>query len=319
MTSVPALTTRDRDDVGFLLDLGVDLIAMSFVRDASDIEDLRTLLPHDDAPRVIAKIERAEALDGLEKILDAADGIMVARGDLGVDLPPEVVPIAQRRLIARARAHNRPVIVATQMLESMTEHPRPTRAEVSDVSTAVFSGADAVMLSAETASGRYPVPAVEVMDRVCREVEAYQWEEGRFIGEPAVGVASVPLKDAAEADHHARMPLPLALARSAAQLSRDARIRAIVVLTNDGATAEIMAAARPAAPLIVATTSAPICRRLNVLWGVIPVTVETGDFSQPASLARYLSRDLGLANDGEYVLAVAGFGAGAPALTVVSV
>jgi len=308
MASVAALTDRDRKDVAFLLDLGVDLIAISFVRGPDDVADVRALLPAVDGPLVVAKIERAEALPVIDGILEVSDAIMVARGDLGVDLPIEVVPIAQRQLIRAARAHSTPVIVATQMLESMTTQPRPTRAEVSDVSTAVFDSADAVMLSGETAAGRFPVAAVQVMDRVCREAEAYRWGEDRFAS----------LSDAHDIGF-GRVPMASALARSASQLSRDTRVRGIVVFTSDGATAQCMAAARPAAPIVVATTNAPVARQLQLLWGVVPMLVDDADARRPAVTARYLARDLELAEEGQVVLAVAGFGAGTPAITVVPV
>src|SRR5437899_2118010 len=191
------------------LEIGVDLLALSFVRSAADIKELRAMLSDDQAPGIIAKIERPEALDAMDEIIAAADGVMVARGDLGVELPAELVPVAQRDLIVRARAQGKPSIVATQMLESMIEHPQPTRAEVSDVSTAVFSGADAVMLSAETASGLYPVRAVEMMDRIARRIESQEWTEGRFRTETA-GFPAMPLHDASD--------------RAVAQLSRDLRI-----------------------------------------------------------------------------------------------
>src|SRR5438874_4343352 len=179
--SSPALTDKDRDDAHFALGIGVDWLALSFVRRASDVEDLQRLITSTgQATPVIAKIEKPEALACIDEILDAAGGIMVARGDLGVELPPETVPIAQEELVLRARRKNKPVIVATQMLESMVENARPTRAEVSDVSHAVFAGADAVMLSAETSVGAHPVRAVEMMDHVARQVEGWQWSEGAF-------------------------------------------------------------------------------------------------------------------------------------------
>src|SRR5262245_12255075 len=176
--SAPSFTEKDREDTRFALEIGADFVALSFVRRASDLDELNALVAGSRGAHVIAKIETPEALDAIDEILDACDAIMVARGDLGVEMPPEIVPIAQRRLLARARAKNKPAIVATQMLESMVQNAQPTRAEVSDVSTAVFAGADAVMLSAETASGAHPVAAVEMMDRVSRQVEGYQWSEG---------------------------------------------------------------------------------------------------------------------------------------------
>lgn len=290
--SAPALTPKDRQDAAFALELGVEYFALSFVRHAGDVEDLRALLPPGDATRIIAKIERPEALDAADAILDAADGIMVARGDLGVELPPEAVPVAQRRLVAQARAKSKPCIVATQMLESMIEHSQPTRAEVSDVSTAVFSGADAVMLSAETAAGSYPVHAVAMMDRIARRIEGYQWSEGTF------------RTDSPEPE--GAIPLHTALARATAQLSRDLRVRAIVVFSASGATAEVVAGARPAAPVLAATTDQRTFRQMNLLWGVVPVLVDDAELDDPRGLARRLTRTLDLASPGEFVLAVAG-------------
>jgi pyruvate kinase len=310
--SAPTLTEKDCEDAQFMLALGVDFLALSFVRRAADIAKLRQLVEESDRPvQIIAKIELPEALERIEEILEAADGIMVARGDLGVELPPEVVPIAQRELVARARAKSKPAIVATQMLESMIEHPLPTRAEVSDVSNAVFSGADAVMLSAETASGLYPLRAVEMMDRIARQAEALQWSEGAF---------------RAITEHTADyMPVPLhaAVARATAQLSRDLGVRAIVVLSRGGATATVVAAARPAAPVLAATPDAETARRMNLLWGVDPVQVEADELDHPRALTRRLAGAAGLANPGDFVLALSGFGGGptrsAPTLTVVRV
>jgi pyruvate kinase len=310
--SAPSLTEKDREDAHFALELGVDFLALSFVRRASDVEELRELVTAaGQSIHLIAKIEMPEAVEAIDSILDVSDGIMVARGDLGVELPPEEVPPAQRRLVARARAKNKPAIVATQMLESMIEHPRPTRAEVSDVANAVFSGTDAVMLSAETASGAYPVATVEIMDRIARQAEAYQWHEGAFGSITEHDVAQPPI------------PLHVAVARSTAQLSRDLRVRTVVVLSRSGTTAMVVAAARPAAPIIAVTTDAATCRRMNLLWGVAPVPIETADFKHPHSLARRLARDFSLAEEGQYILTVAGFGSAttenAPTMTVLSV
>jgi pyruvate kinase len=293
--SAPALTEKDREDAAFALELGADFLALSFVRCAADVEELRALLPAGPGAHIIAKIETPEALEAIDGILDASDGIMVARGDLGVELAPEVVPIAQRQLVAQARATNKPAIVATQMLESMIEHPQPTRAEVSDISNAVFGGADAVMLSAETASGAYPLRAVEMMDRICRQVEGYQWAETAFGS----------IADRAEA--LLTTPLHVAIARSTAQLTRDLQIRAIVVLSRSGTTADIVAAARPAAPVIGVSTDAGTCRRMSLLWGVLPVPVEAADLHNPQALARRLALDFGLASQGQFLLTVAGF------------
>jgi pyruvate kinase len=307
--SAAALTDKDRDDARFAVGLGVDLLALSFVRRAADVRDLKELIASlgQNTP-VIAKIEKPEALAALDEILDLADGIMVARGDLGVELPPEAVPIAQQDLVLRARHKNRPVIVATQMLESMVANPRPTRAEVSDVSGAVFSGADAVMLSAETSVGAHPVQAVRMMDRVARQVENWQWQEGAF---GSITRAAVP--------DQPPLPLRLAVARSTAQLSRDLRVRAVVVRTRSGTSATVVSATRPAAPVLALTADASVCRRLNLLWGVIPRQLGAADFEHPQATARRLVRDLGLGSPGDFLLLLAGFGEGEPMITVLPV
>jgi pyruvate kinase len=309
LVSSPALTDRDREDAQFALQLGVDFLALSFVRDPRDVDDLKKLIAAAGATTpVIAKIEKPEALDAIDEILDAADGLMVARGDLGVELAPEAVPIVQHDLVQRARRHNKPIIVATQMLESMIEHPRPTRAEVSDVSHAVFAGADAVMLSAETASGAYPLKAVEMMDRVARQVEGWQWIEGAF-------------RSITEGEQVRPPPLPLreAVARSTAQLSRDLQVRAVVVRTQHGTSAEVVAATRPAAPVIALTMDPCVHRRMNLLWGVLPRLIDAAEFSQPQSVARRQARELGLAEPGQMILLLAGFGGGEPMITVLPV
>jgi pyruvate kinase len=308
--SAPALTDKDRDDARFALELGVDWLALSFVRRPAEVEELRALTAALGRPTpVVAKIEKPEAVSAIDEVLAAADGLMVARGDLGVELPPEAVPIVQQELVLKARRACKPVIVATQMLESMVEHARPTRAEVSDVSHAVFSGADAVMLSAETSVGAHPVKAVEMMDRVARQVEGWQWVEGSFrsitAGEAPPGTAPLPL--------HA------AVARSTAQLSRDLQVRAVVVPTRSGATAAAVSATRPAAPVLALTLDPAVCRRVNLLWGVVPRLVEPPDFERPQVVARRLARELGLAREGQYVLLVAGFGEKEPMITALPV
>ncbi|HZY90203.1 MAG TPA: pyruvate kinase [Gemmataceae bacterium] len=309
LVSSPALTDKDRDDARFALELGVDYLALSFVRRPEDVEDLQALVRGLglNTP-VIAKVEKPEALDALDEILEAADGLMVARGDLGVELPPEAVPIVQQDLVRRARLKGKPVIVATQMLESMVEHPRPTRAEVSDVSHAVFSGADAVMLSAETASGAYPVRAVEMMDRVARQVEGWQSLEGAFRS----------LTDREE-ERPAPLPLRLAVARSTAQLSRDLGVRAVVVRTLGGTSAAVVSSTRPAAPVLALTKDAAVSRRLSLLWGVVPRLIDPFDFEHVFGVARQTARGLGLAHQGQYILLLSGFGKGEPTLTVLPV
>jgi pyruvate kinase len=305
--STPSLTEKDRKDARFALGLGVDFLALSFVRRAADVEELKSLVAETGARvSIIAKIERPEALEDIDAILDAADGIMVARGDLGVEMPPQKVPLIQIQLTDRARAKAKPVIVATQMLESMVEKPRPTRAEVSDVALAVRSGADAVMLSAESATGKYPVEAVEMMDTIARETEAYLWHAGGFRGLSQ------------NQDSTAPMPAEDALAKAMAQLSRDIQSRAIVVISKSGRTAQVMSASRPAAPIVATSPDSGTCRRTAVLWGIIPRLVEEKEFERPEHLARTLARDLGLGVEGQNVLLVRGFG-NDPSLAVVTI
>ena len=310
--SAPCLTGKDHDDARFALDLGVDFLGQSFVRRGSDCEALKSLVKESGAHAgVIAKIERPEALTDCDAILRAADGIMVARGDLGVELPPEKVPTIQRQLIERARRHNKPVIVATQMLESMIENARPTRAEVSDVSSAVMSGADAIMLSAESASGKHPILSVQMMDRIARQADGYLWEEGNF--------QSLHREPASEP------PLPFgdAVARSTAQLSRDLQVRAIVAVSQSGMSAATMSAARPAAPVICVSSSEATCRRMALLWGSIPCLASEDDLADAVALTRSVTRSLGLAQPGQYVLLVRWFSAdparNTPSITLLTV
>jgi pyruvate kinase len=292
--SAPGLTEKDLDDARYALDIGADWLALSFVRQAAEVDELRSVLPPDRRIGIIAKIEHPDALDDIDAILSAADAIMVARGDLGVELPPERVPVIQRDLVARARKMSKPSIIATQMLESMIEHPRPTRAEVSDVSTSVFSGADAVMLSAETATGRHATLAVKMMDRIARQIEAHLWTESGFMIDSAVVRRLIPVHEA--------------VARSTAQLSRDLGIRSIVALSGSGSTARIISSARPAAPIVAPVTSAHMARQLAMLWGTIPQLVTEAEMEDPHEVARRLVRELGLAEPGQLILTVGGFG-----------
>ena len=294
--SAPCLTDKDRADAAFAIELGVDFLGLSFVRRASDILELKSIIEAAGADTaVIAKIERPEALADSDAILDATDAVMVARGDLGVELPPEQVPIAQLHLIEEARRRNKAVIVATHMLESMIENPRPTRAEVSDVSGAVLAGADAVMLSGETASGAHPVAAVRMMDRIARQAEGYLWRQGAFEG---------------FAGHRNDTPPLLfgdAVARAVAQLSRDLRPRAVIVVSQGGMSAATVSSARPAAPVVAVSSLESTCRRMNLLWGVVPVFEPEERMHDPRQLARELAASFTLAEPGEYVLLVRGF------------
>ncbi len=304
--SAPALTEKDRRDAQFALELGADFLALSFVRCAADLLELKSLVAGaSDHTAVIAKIERPEALDKIEEILDVADAVMVARGDLGVELPPEQVPVVQRQLIDKGRAKDKPVIVATQMLESMITNARPTRAEVADVSLTVSSGADAVMLSAETAVGTYPLQAVEMMNRIARQTEAYLWRHGAF------GCFS---------QNSTQCPLSVsdAVANATALLSRDLLVRMILVVSRWGLSAAAVSAARPSAPVIAVSANTMTCRRLALLWGVTPLQVKPSEMEDPVPLACRVAKDMQLATSGEHVLLVRGFHAD-PRLNVPSI
>jgi len=309
--SAPSLTAKDREDARFALDLGVDFLALSFVRRAADVEELKRLIREAGGnAAVVAKIEKPEALEEAEAIVAAADAIMVARGDLGVELKPEQVPVAQSQLIDLARAGFKPVIVATQMLESMIASARPTRAEVTDISHAVTSGTDAVMLSGETASGAYPVEAVQMMDRIVRHTESYLWQQ-RVWGNPRAGALLPPL------------PVWSVMADAAAHVSRDLMAHAVLVLSKSGMTAATISSARPAAPVVAVTSLPGTCRRMMLLWGVIPVLDQSAGAENPNALARRLARQLELAVSGEHVLLIRGFHSdpelNTPSITVITV
>jgi len=253
--SIPALTDKDREDLAFGLSLGVDFVALSFVRKAEDIKEGKELIRSlgGDAP-VIAKIEKREAIDNLAAILEETDGVMVARGDLGVELSTEEVPTWQKRIIAMANAAGKPVITATQMLESMIDHARPTRAEASDVANAILDGTDAVMLSAETASGRFPVESVETMARIAdftEENDEFQ-SPGRLAGTSLSAVAR-------------------ALARVAAMVALELNAPWIMAFTETGSTARHVSGFRPRARIAAVTPSEKVHRRLALQWGVLPL------------------------------------------------
>ncbi|MEI6209886.1 MAG: pyruvate kinase [Desulfuromonadales bacterium] len=249
--SAPCLTEKDLIDLAFALDADVDFIALSFVRTAEDIEEIKQII-HDkgkDTP-VVAKIEKPEALRNFKKILKVTDAVMVARGDLGVEIEPERVPIYQKKIIQACNRAGKPVITATQMLDSMIRNPRPTRAETSDVANAIVDGTDAIMLSAETASGDYPLESVETMVRIARDVE-----HTAFLvrGEKFTGSGST---------------IAQAVAESSCRTAATLKAKAIVVFTRSGSTAALMAAFRPSTPIIAFTASAEVRRRLSIFWGV---------------------------------------------------
>ena len=247
---VPALTEKDRRDLRFAAAHGADYIAVSFVRHPEDIELAKSLVKRTNKKiPVVAKLEKPEAIENLDEILKASEGVMVARGDLGVEMSPERVPVVQKEIISRAREYRRPVITATQMLESMTENPRPTRAEASDVANAIFDGSDAVMLSAETATGKYPVESVGMMARIIEEAEASIHEFPRPASTERLKVAET----VAELVCHA---------------SRELHMKLIAVFTHSGFTARLVSRYRPLVPIIAFSPEAETRRRMALLWGV---------------------------------------------------
>jgi pyruvate kinase len=254
--TIPALTEKDRKDLGFGLKHDVDLIAISFVRSASDVREVKQLIAsHGRDVPVIAKLEKPQALEQLEEIFEAADGVMVARGDLGVEMLPEQVPVIQKHVIKRAAEWRKPVIIATQMLESMIENPRPTRAEASDVANAIFDGTDAVMLSAETASGQYPREVVAMMSRIVVEAEHHM----------------MSLSEIRRRRHRQKLSVAEAICESIAHAAEDLPMGAIAIFTETGNTARMISKYRPRVGIFAFSHTAAVCNRMNLLWGVHPV------------------------------------------------
>ena len=294
--STAALTDKDREDVRLAFELEVDFVALSFVRSAKDVIQLKRYMKRlgGNIP-VISKIERPEAVEAIDDIMDASYGIMIARGDLGIELPAEKVPLIQRELIAKGRQKGIPVIVATQMLESMMSSSRPTRAEVTDVAGAAMLSADAAMLSGETAAGKFPLQAVRIMDRVLREVEQHQWQEGSF--------ASEPIADRASKAHVVRE----SMAHAAVQLAHDLDMEAIIVPTNTGNTARIMAAHRPLAPTVGACSDDRVCRQMALNWGIVPVELDESYKHDWRAICECIAQQCQLGKKGRDVLLVSGF------------
>jgi pyruvate kinase len=287
--SAPSITEKDAQDAAFAAKQDLEFVALSFVRKAADIAELRTMIPK--SMLVVAKIEKDSALENIESIVRASDGVMVARGDLGVELPFEEVPYAQKRIIELCNRLGRPVITATQMLESMITHPRPTRAEASDVANAILDGTDAVMLSAETATGQYPRLAVEAMSRIIAEIESkpQQWRrDDRRTGEVAVSTE-----------------FAIAAASSAAVSMLDAP--ALIVFTKSGFSARIVASHRPSVPILVLTDIPKTFRQAALVWGVIPELVpHCGTYDEMVRLGLEAVRRRGLAASGDRVVVTAG-------------
>ena len=273
--SLHSPTDKDIADLEFGLAHGVDAVALSFVKTARDVEKLRDhirrIAPDRIDTPVIAKIERPAALENLDSIVAAVDGIMVARGDLGIEMSPEAVPIAQKTMIAAANRHAKLVITATQMLESMINNPRPTRAETADVANAIFDGTDAVMLSGETAVGKYPLRAVETMHNIIRQAENHLAEWGHWDG--ALSNEASGLIAMGEVTHDDA----LSMSRAAKELAHDRNVTAIIVFTQSGRTANLMSKSRPRVPILAFTPIHRTYQRLNMLWGVKPFIVPYAD------------------------------------------
>nr|HPJ48300.1 pyruvate kinase [Synergistales bacterium] len=298
--SLPILTPRDVDDVRWALEKKMDLIALSFVRDRSDIMEVRRVLEEIGGNlRIIAKIETREAVDNIEEIIEVVDGMMVARGDLGVEIPLEEVPLVQKMIIDRCRLHGKPVIVATQMLDSMIRNVRATRAEASDVANAVLDGADALMLSGETANGAHPVLSVETMSRIIRKTE-----EGESPWRRAI-----PLQTGAPG-------IPDAVSKAAGMISDQMKSQAVLSLTQSGVTAQMVSKYRPGAPIIGATPHQETLRYLTLVWGVEPLLVpREKDLETALTSAIEIARKGSLLREGDMVVATAGYPIGSPGTT----
>ncbi len=296
---IPSLTRKDIDDLEFALGLGVDFVALSFVRSAADVRDLRALIAQADShAHVIAKIEKAEAVDALDDILHEAEAVMVARGDLGVEIGPASVPLLQKRIIARALERGKPVITATQMLETMIHNPEPTRAEASDVANAVLDGTSAIMLSAETALGEYPVEAVGYMDRIARAVEpslGYRHQLPEAIEQPTIGEA---------------------MSNAACDLAETLGARAIVVPTFTGRTASVVARLRPRRPILGLSHHQYALQHMALEWGVTPWGIpETQNVEDLWTMSLDAARESGLVAEGDRVVITAGTAVNIPGST----
>jgi pyruvate kinase len=286
---IPSLTPKDRRDLQFSLQMGANYVAQSFVRTAADVRAAKAAIARagKDTP-IIAKLEKPEAIDNLEEILEVTDGVMVARGDLGVEMSLEKVPVVQKRIISSARDALVPVITATQMLDSMQKNPRPTRAEASDVANAIFDGSDALMLSGETAAGSYPLESVVMMDRIIREAEA--------------SVTSLP-RPASSADLLISETIAEAICHAAEELN----MKVIAVFTESGSSARLVSKYRPRAPIVAFSPVQEARRRLSLFWGVLPRTIErVHDVDQLAEAAEARLLEEHLVRRGDIVGVIAG-------------
>ena len=296
---IPSLTRKDIGDLQFALELEVDFVALSFVRSPADVRDLRALIEQSGShAHVIAKIEKAEAVDVLEDVLAETDAVMVARGDLGVEIGPAVVPLIQKRIIQKALERGKPVITATQMLESMVHHPEPTRAEASDVANAILDGTSAVMLSGETAMGEYPVEAVAYMDRIARAIEpsmGYRHETPQAEHNPTIGSA---------------------MSNSACDVAEALRAKAILVPTFSGKTASSVARLRPQRPIVGLTHIDWAMRQMALEWGVTPLLIpQCHDIEDLWRTSIQAAREAGLVDVGDRLVITAGTAVNMPGST----
>jgi pyruvate kinase len=296
---IPSLTRKDLEDLDFALELGVDFVALSFVRAAADVRDLKARVrEYGSGARVIAKIEKAEAIDALDEILDESDAVMVARGDLGVEIGPAEVPLLQKRIIRDALDRGKPVITATQMLESMITQPEPTRAEASDVANAILDGTSALMLSAETATGQYPIQAVETMHSIACAVEpslGYRHELPEAGDAPTVGQA---------------------MSNASCDLAEALGAKAILVPTFTGRTASAVARLRPRRPIVGLTHHPAAVQQMALEWGVTPILIqECADVEELWSVAIRASTESGVVNPGDRIVITAGTSVNIPGTT----
>jgi pyruvate kinase len=294
---IPGFTSKDEADLKFGLELGVDAVAISFVRSAQDIQQVHQAIarfaPDRQKTPVIAKLERPEALDNLDEIVRVADGVMVARGDLGVEMSPEEVPIAQKCIIESANRQCKLVITATQMLDSMIHSPRPTRAEASDVANAIFDGSDVVMLSGETAAGQYPLEAVQMMDAIVLKAEANMQKWGHWKGPDS---ANDNEDDA------------YFVTRAACELAHDRNVAAVAVFTKTGRSAQILSKVRPGVPILAFTPEEHTYHRLNLLWGVAPhLVTEARSISEMIHAVEEVMTASAVVQSGQQVVLICGF------------
>jgi len=298
---VPSLTEKDHKDLLFGIEHKVDFIGISFVRKAEDILRVRRILREKRAEiSLIAKIEKREALDNIEEIIEVADGIMVARGDLGVEVPLQKVPLIQKEIIKKCNLVGKPVITATQMLESMIENMRPTRAEVTDIANAIFDGTDAIMLSAETAIGKYPLESVRIMDKIARETEgALNYE--KILKERALSVEPTT---------------PEAISHATCQVAQDLVVKAIITFTFSGSTARRVARYRPGVPIIAASPNEETVRRLALSWGVYPLqSPDLRNTDEMISKSKKIALKTGMVQKGDKIVITAGVPFGIPGTT----